>query len=131
MNKFIVLFATIALFCTGAKAGVDFVSVDCGACATNAGAVSVTNSFASYGRAVSITFYCSTNSTGTVSTVSGIGTSRSASKVIAGPIVLSTGQYTTNLANPTYLVGDKIIGTMASTAYLVNTGKIGVVLTSE
>lgn len=117
----------ILLVAGTALAAFDVVDLSPGATATNTAAGYATNALPITGKAVYISFHATANSTGTVSTISGIGTSKHAARVIAGPIVVAAGNLVTNLAVPAYLVGDKIYSTVSSAAYVINTSKVMVV----
>lgn len=125
MKKFIL---PLVFAASTALAAFDFVDLSAGATATNVAAGYATNLFPVSAKAVSIQFTATANSTGTVSTVSGIGSSKYAAKTIAGPIVVAAGSLTTNLALPTPLAGDKLVSAVSSAAYVINTSKVVVVL---
>jgi hypothetical protein len=115
------LIATLVMAASSALAAFDVVSFVPGNTATGTVATTMTNSIAAIGAIRSITFYCQTNSTCTVSAVANRGISVGATRPIFSA-VLAAGSYTTNLASPVYVYGDWVDYSVASVLQLATTG---------
>lgn len=107
MKKLIAGVVALAAFCAVA-AQIDVARIDTGTIATNTVSTTATTTVSANGRVVALVFSCTTNSTGTVATVTGKGLSAGGARTIAGPIVLASGVTTTNLAVPMYVWGESL-----------------------